>query len=334
MTGGQSAETDGVSFIQHMRRDMHHIFRTVREKWRESASITLLAAISALIAAPHMATVEPQALPTAVISATERVGEIPVEVATNTASASERHMGFDTNVYPGDKAMAAWKASGKYEWVGYYLPAPCHKDASWSGKRERLVQMGWGMAVIYVGQQTWGRTPHPSSKAGQRAARSGEMSCNADLVSGDRGTRDGEDAATKAAAEGFPRGTVVFLDVERMETMPQAMRDYYRAWAARVLADGRYRPGVYVHAHNAETVHDDLKAVFASAGNTEEPTIWVASGHNFSRDKAPTDVGQAFADVWQGMLDIVESNNGVKLPIDVNVAAVPSPSDQYAITSD
>ena len=81
-------------------------------------------------------------------------------------------------------------------------------------------------------------------------------------------------------------------------------------------------------------VHDDLTQVFAAAGNKEDPTIWVASGHNFSRDKAPTDVGHTFADVWQGMLDVMESNNGVRLPIDVNVAAVPSPSDTYAIATD
>jgi len=320
---------------------MNHLLDTLREKlpsrvrahWRHSTAVTLLAAVSAVLAVPHMWTVEPQVLPEEVISATERVGEIPVEVATTTASSTGRHMGFDTNVYPGDKAMRAWKESGKYEWVGYYLPAPCHKDNSWAGKRERLVQMGWGMAVIYVGQQTWGRTPHPSSKAA-RKAMSTPQGCNADLVGSARGRIDGDDAVAKAATDGFPKGTVVFLDVERMEKMPQAMRDYYKAWTARVLADGRYRPGVYVHAHNADDVHDDLKQVFAAAGNTEEPTVWVASGHNFSRDKAPTDVGQTFADVWQGMLDIVESNNGVKLPIDVNVAAVPSPSDQYAITTD
>jgi hypothetical protein len=312
---------------------MNHILQTLREKWRHSAAVTGLAAVSAALAVPHMWTVEPQVLPEVVISATERVAEIPVEVAAKTASTTGRHMGFDTNVYPGDKAMRAWRESGKYEWVGYYLPAPCHKDNSWAGKRERLVDMKWGMAVIYVGQQTWGRTPRPSSKAAQKALKSG-ASCNADLVSAARGRIDGDDAVAKAAADGFPKGTVIFLDVERMEKMPQAMRDYYRAWAERVLADGRYRVGVYVHAHNAEDVHDDLQQVFASARNTEEPTIWVASGHNFSRDKAPTDVGHTFADVWQGMLDVMESNNGVRLPIDVNVAAVPSPSDTYAIATD
>jgi hypothetical protein len=34
------------------------------------------------------------------------------------------------------------------------------------------------------------------------------------------------------------------------------------------------------------------------------------------------------------MLDIVESHGGVRLPIDVNVAAVPSPSAQYAVAAD
>src|SRR5438067_144329 len=140
-----------------MRRDMNHILQTIRAKlsglggmavefvggtlrakWRQGASISALAAISAALAVPHMYTVEPAALPTALVEATDRVGEIPVEVATKTASTSGRHMGFDTNVYPGDRAMRAWKASERYEWVGYYLPAPCHKDASWAGKRERL----------------------------------------------------------------------------------------------------------------------------------------------------------------------------------------------------
>src|SRR5687767_9805633 len=62
-----------------------------------------------------------------------------------------RHLGFDTYQYPGDHVMRAWHASGSpYEWVGYYLPeTPCHKGKTWSGKRERLIEMGWGLAVIY-----------------------------------------------------------------------------------------------------------------------------------------------------------------------------------------
>src|SRR5690348_17876916 len=70
------------------------------------------------------------------------------------------HMGFDTGIYPGDAALRAWRDSGApYEWAGYYLPSPCHPDQSWSGKRETLTSLGYGVAVLYVGQQTWGRAP-------------------------------------------------------------------------------------------------------------------------------------------------------------------------------
>src|SRR5207237_3006824 len=86
-----------------------------------------------------------------------------VDDLTNTGP----HLGFDTFAYPGDDAMRAWLTADKYHWVGYYLPAPCHNDDSWEGKRDTLSDMGWGMAVIYVGQQTWGRTP------GQRSAVTG-----------------------------------------------------------------------------------------------------------------------------------------------------------------
>src|SRR6185437_7088284 len=68
-------------------------------------------------------------------------------------------MGFDTFAYPGDATMRAWmKTPGApYKWVGFYLPSPCHKDDSWTGKRAVLDSMGWGFAVVYVGQQTWGK---------------------------------------------------------------------------------------------------------------------------------------------------------------------------------
>ena len=44
-------------------------------------------------------------------------GPIPVPTGNT-------HPGFDTSIYPGDAAMAAWrKPSSPYEWVGYYLKA-------------------------------------------------------------------------------------------------------------------------------------------------------------------------------------------------------------------
>ena len=289
-----------------------------------------------------------------------------------------RHLGFDTYAYPGDDVMRAWRHRDvPYEWVGYYLPAPCHKGRSWVGKRDRLADMGWGMAVIYVGQQTWDRTPTGFETSyrtvrrtkyvnkrvkvyrrvnGRRVARYVTRKvpvrrnvrvpvrvkvnpvqrpidqCNAQLVNATRGVLEAQDAIQRTREEGFPLGTVIFLDIERMQATPQKMREYYRAWTAHVIADGRYRPGFYAHTHNASLIYRDVKAVYAAAGRSEEPPFWVAGGRDFTPDKMPHEVGHSFAAMWQGVLDVVQEWNGHRLPIDVNVAHVPDPSHQFVGT--
>jgi hypothetical protein len=302
-----------------------------------------------------------------------------VETVASTIT-GKGHLGFDTGIYPGDETMRVWRATAPYKWVGYYLPAPCHKDDSWAGKRAELTDMGWGLAVIYVGQQTWSGVPAKHStvyrttyktrtvtkyvnkrvktsvktKSGKRVrkyvtkrvptkvkqrvpvrtpvrvafdeTKYGLMSCQRNLVTPTRGALEAADAIAKTAAEGFPRGTVIFLDIERMDVTPKAMRDYYKEWVARVLADGRFKPGIYAHVHNAPLIYRDVKSVYEAAGRTDEPPFWVAGGRNFDPSKAPQDVGHAFAAVWQGILDVVQDWNGHKVKIDVNVAQTPSPS--------
>ncbi len=270
-----------------------------------------------------------------------------------------RHLGFDTYAYPGDQAMLAWRHDDvPFEWVGYYLPsAPCHKGESWSGKRQRLADMGWGMAVIYVGQQVWSGAPRQRivktkwvtrtvkqtrRVKGRRVTRNVRkrvpvktvtyaraapgQSCSTHLVSGARGRQDANDAIERAEREGFPAGAVVFLDIERMEKTPRAMRDYYKAWTRRMLENGTYKPGYYVHTHNAKLIYNDVAGIFIDAGKLDSPPFWIASGRGFSEDKEPHEVGHDFAKVWQGLLDVVQTHNGVELPIDVNVSAVRSPS--------
>ena len=294
-------------------------------------------------------------------SISDAVGTAASNIARDiNAERAGRHLGFDTYTYPGEESMRAWKQAEKpYQWVGYYLEAPCHIDASWSGKRQTLTNMGWGLAVIYVGQQTWGRTPGQSvtvtrfmnRRVRQVSRRNGKSvvryvtrrvpykvkvqprarpgsACSTQFVNGARGTIDAADAVARTTTEGFAKGTVIFLDIERMESTPKAMRDYYRAWTEGVLKDGRYRPGYYAHKHNAETVYRDVKEVHAVRGVTADPPFWIASGRGFSEEAEPADVGHAFAKVWQGVLDVVETHNGVKLPIDINVSFFPSPSDQ------
>lgn len=243
---------------------------------------------------------------------------------------SGTYLGFDTHTYPGDAKMVAWKnaRNAPYSWVGYYLPsAACHKETSWSGKRETLTKLGWGLAVVYVGQQTWNRTPRTLTPKQMAALKKKGVTCNADLLSADRGSQEALDAIQKTEAEGFPRGSVIFLDIERSEKMPSLMRDYYKSWVATVLTDRRYRPGVYVHSYNAQAVYTDVKGLFQAAGLNEEPRFWIASARDFSPDKAPADVGHEFAGMWQGVIDVVRKVADVALPIDINVSNWPSPSD-------
>ena len=294
--------------------------------------------------------------------ASASIAEVAAAVTGQSArvadAVSTGHLGFDTSEYPGDDAMLAWRAGGApYEWTGYYLPAPCHADSGWSGKRGTLAAMGYGLAVVYVGQQTWGRMPGAphlvpvkvSARVKQRVGRgearrtvwqtitrtilrrapapAPDAKCNADFVSASRGTADGADAIARAGREGFPRGTTIFLDLERMEFVPPAMRAYYKAWVHAVLADHRYRAGIYVHTFNANAVYDDVMDVYRGAGVSSEPPFWIAKAHGFEISKLPSEVGHAFAAVWQGILDVKQTWNGHKIPIDVNVSNRKSPSD-------
>ena len=77
---------------------------------------------------------------------------------------------------------------------------------------------------------------------------------------------------------------------------------------------------------DAAAIYADVRTLFDSAGVVEEPPFWVAGSGDFDIDKHPTEVGHTFADVWQGLLDVVRTHNGIKLPIDISVSSLASPS--------
>ena len=233
-------------------------------------------------------------------------------------------LGMDTWRYPGDSVMERWRRASPYAWVGYYLAAPCRVDSSWVGKRSRLTRMGWGVAVLYLGQQAW---QHPGGHSGDNAPRpGGSGSCSPVLPSSARGRLDGADAIRNARRDGFPRGTVIFLDVERMDSVSHRMRDYYTAWARTLIADRRYRVGVYAHTRNVDDVVGDVRTECRRARATACPQVWVAAPRGFARSAPPAASGHAFADIWQGVLDTAETWGGVRVPIDVNASTRPSPS--------
>ena len=247
------------------------------------------------------------------------------------------HQGFDTSVYPGDATMRAWlPPASPYEWTGYYLPAPCHRDASWSGTRPTLEGMGWGIAAIYVGQQEWEGVPDlvPWPTGVMRTAipdrfpilAATQPTCSRTLLSAAQGESEGNDAAGRMAAEGFATGSTVYLDVEYMTTVDQTMKDYVAGWIAAVLLDGRYQPGIYVAKRNADEIRAVALGAYSGAGRAGEPRWWIASSTSFSRASAPTAVGLSYADAWQGLFDQSETHGGATVTVDVDVADLASPS--------
>lgn len=236
------------------------------------------------------------------------------------APAPAVYPGFDTAFYPGTEVLAHWREVAPYRWIGFYLAAPCRRDSSWVGRRAEIARQGWGIAALYVGQQTWDGVPDPEVPPPR-------ILCSRTLLTAEQGTREGRDAAAQMAAEGFPPGSVVYLNVERMEApLPAPMAVYARAWFDAVLADGRYVPGVYAHLRNAELLFGVARQAFLAAGRTDLPPLWVAGGRGFALDRAPDGVGLPYAKIWQGALDVRRTWGEHTLLIDENVARRPDPS--------
>ncbi|HEX6925215.1 MAG TPA: glycoside hydrolase domain-containing protein [Longimicrobiaceae bacterium] len=229
--------------------------------------------------------------------------------------------GFDTSRYPGDEVLRLWKRESPYHWIGFYLPAPCHRETSWSGKRQTLLSMGWGIAILYVGQQAFEGIPPSDAVTGS------PIVCSRALLSEERGRQDALDAANAAEREGFPRGSVIYQDIENMRVIPDSMRAYYSGWQRELLADGRYLPGTYAHHLNAVELRPLAEAVFREAGRSETPPFWVAGGRDFSLDSPAWSIGLPFVRIWQGALDVDRTWGGRTLRIDENVATSASPSE-------
>jgi Rv2525c-like, glycoside hydrolase-like domain len=143
----------------------------------------------------------------------------------NQASATT-YLGFDRNVYPGDDALPILRKT--FTFSGYWLsPPPGEKVNTWQGKRQLLRSLGFGFAVLYRGRE---------SREFKNAAKTKELSAI-----------DGRDAVAAAQAEGFSKGTVIFLDIEEGGRLTPAYHVYLRDWADR-LAQAGYRPGAYCSA--------------------------------------------------------------------------------------
>ncbi len=180
--------------------------------------------------------------------------------------------------------------------------------------------MGWGLAAIYVGQQDWASMP----ALADRVELIDAITCSATLLSTAQGTSEAADAVAAMRANGFPDGSAVYLDIEHVTSVSQPLIDYYRAWMTGVLADGRYKPGIYASKANAPTFYG--VPLTDARGARYAPPFWITSSTGFSITSKPTDVGLAYAQIWQGQLDVPQTWNGVTLRIDVDVSSTASPS--------
>lgn len=287
---------------------------------RRSVCIATVATLAACAAGRAATSAPGSAFPT------NREGRTVGSAGVTGTDANARHAGFDISRYPGDSALAAWKyPASPYKWVGFYLPSPCHRDTTWSGTLPRLRSMSWGVAAIYVGQQDWANMPSapaasPNTPSTQPPS---PRPCQSALLTASQGAAEAGDAIAKLQAEGFPEGSVVFLNVETVKAVSPALADYYRAWMRGILHDGRYKPGVYAAKSNADALH---AITIADGGAPYSPPFWVSSSGGFSMSSAPRDVGLGYAQLWQGIYNVAQSYGGVTLTVDVNVASKVSPS--------
>lgn len=138
------------------------------------------------------------------------------------------HLGFDRNIYPGDHALPALRKH--FAFSGYWLNNPPGESSnSWSGKRETLLNQGFGFLVLFNGRVD----------AEIRSAR--HRGTSAERF----GQQDAAVAIASAKREGFPAGTIVFLDQEEGGRLLPEQSAYLFAWT-EALSASTYRPGVYL----------------------------------------------------------------------------------------
>jgi hypothetical protein len=189
----------------------------------------------------------------------------------------------------------------------------------WIRKYQFLRGLGLGLGILYVGRQQNG--------------------CGSDSLSRAQGQTDGNDTITKCKAEGFPQDAIVFLDVEHFDGGISAdMKDYYQGWIGAVLDDGTFKPGTYCADSNANDLINAAQQEYAAHGlPSGNPAFWIVK-NDLSFDpqtSVPTGSGVAFANIWQGRINVVgEAHGGATIsPIDQDVADSNDPSATLRLTS-
>jgi hypothetical protein len=196
------------------------------------------------------------------------------------------YLGFDRNQYPGDRALPMLRQT--FSFTGYWLtPPPMETQNSWTGKRKTLSAKGFGFLLLAEGREF-------------AAIQSGAK---------EDGIRDASDAARSATQEGFPKGSIIFLDIEEGGRLLPQVHSYLRAWADELVQKG-FKPGVYcsgipVNEPNGHTIvtADDIR----SKEGPRDIAFWVFNDMcppspgctRPMRMTGPAKSGVKYASVWQ-----------------------------------
>jgi hypothetical protein len=123
-----------------------------------------------------------------------------------------------------------------FSFTGYWLTNPPGENANtWAGKRAILRQQGWGFLVLANG-----RLDADILKAQKEGTSPAAL-----------GKRDAADALRAAKREGFPAGTILFLDQEEGGRLLDEQAAYLLAWTEAVAGSG-FRAGVYASGQRVE----------------------------------------------------------------------------------
>ena len=197
-----------------------------------------------------------------------------------------QYLGFDRNEYPGDSNLKVLRQTFSY--AGYWLNNPPGASSNgWRGHRAAVHSAGFGFLVLFNGRL------YAQLKTVMKAKRLGRF--------------DARTAVAAARSEGFPSGTVIFLDQEQGGRMLPEQKAYIFEWVDAVIAAG-FRAGIYCsgmvspdeqHAVTAEDIRQS-----AGARNI---MYWVTNdacppspGCTFSQHPpSPAESGVTFAEVWQ-----------------------------------
>jgi hypothetical protein len=167
------------------------------------------------------------------------VSSLTAQKSKDAPADAPTYLGFDANDYPGDAALPVLKHT--FTFAGYWLNPPPGEEPgehvnSWAGKREVLLQNGFGMLVLFNGR--W-----------ERELKNPEHAASL-------GASDAKAAAQAAAREGFSRGTIIFVDQEEGGDMTPDQMAYLLAWFDGVIG-AHFGAGVYCSGMPANKNADD-----------------------------------------------------------------------------